>query len=84
MMIFCGLYYPISVLPAGAQVLAQFIPLTFFLEYFRHFYGFPLVSSHPLLYGFGESVLYIFISYGIVFLSLKSAYKRGTLLRLSE
>ena len=84
MMLLCGLYYPISVLPAGAQVLAQFIPLTFFLEYFRHFYGFPLVSSHPLLYGFGESVVYILISYGIVFVSLRSAYRRGALLRLSE
>jgi ABC-2 type transport system permease protein len=84
MMILCGLYYPVSVLPKGAQFLAQFVPLTFFLEYFRHFYGFPQVSSHPLLYGFGESVLYLLISYGIVFLTLKAAYRRGTLLRLSD
>ena len=42
MLLLCGLYYPVSVLPAEVQVLAQFIPLTYFLEYFRHFYGFPL------------------------------------------
>jgi ABC-2 type transport system permease protein len=84
MLLLCGLYYPISVFPAGVQVVAQFIPLTYFLDYFRHFYGFPLVSKHPLLYGFSESVIYILISYGIVYLTLKSAYKRGILLRLSE
>jgi ABC-2 type transport system permease protein len=84
MLLLCGLYYPISVLPKGAQVLAQFIPLTYFLDYFRHFYGFPAVSAHPLLYGFGQSVVYIFLSYGLVSLTLRSAYKRGTLLRLSD
>jgi ABC-2 type transport system permease protein len=84
MLLLCGLYYPISVLPREAQILAQFIPLTYFLDYFRHFYGFPLVSSHPLLYGFGQSVVYLFLSYGLVSLTLKSAYHRGTLLRLSD
>jgi ABC-2 type transport system permease protein len=84
MLLLCGLYYPISVLPKGAQVLAQFIPLTYFLDYFRHFYGFPAASAHPLLYGFGQSVIYLFLSYGMVSLTLRSAYKRGTLLRLSD
>jgi ABC-2 type transport system permease protein len=72
------------VLPRGVQFLAQLIPLTYFLDYFRHFYGFPLVSSHPLLYGFSQSVIYLFLSYGLVSLTLKSAYRRGTLLRLSD
>ncbi|MFZ5450234.1 MAG: ABC transporter permease [Thermodesulfobacteriota bacterium] len=84
MLLLCGLYYPISVLPESVQVLAQFIPLTYFLDYFRHFYGFPLVSRHPLLYGFGQSVIYLILSYGLVSLTLRSAYKRGTLLRLSD
>jgi len=84
MLLLCGLYYPISVLPKGVQFVAQFIPLTYFLDYFRHFYGFPLASPHPLLYGFGQSVIYLFVSYGLVSLTLCSAYKRGTLLRLSD
>ena len=84
MLLLCGLYYPISVLPGWAQVLAQFIPLTYFLDYFRHFYGFPPVSRHPLLYGFSQSVVYLFLSYGLVSLTLRSAYQRGTLLRLSD
>jgi ABC-2 type transport system permease protein len=84
MLLVCGLYYPISVLPKSVQVLAHFIPLTYFLDYFRHFYGFPQAWPHPLLYGFGQSVIYLFLSYGLVSLTLHSAYKRGTLLRLSD
>jgi len=84
MMLLCGLYYPVSVLPREFQFLAQLIPLTYFLDYFRHFYGFPLLSPHPLLYGFSQSVIYLIISYGLVCLTLKSAYRRGTLLRLSD
>lgn len=84
MLLLCGLYYPVSVLPVEVQVLARFIPLTYFLEYFRHFYGFPLHFGRPLLYGFSLSVLYIFISYLILHYTLRSAYRRGTLLRLSE
>jgi len=72
------------VLPQGVQFLAQLIPLTYFLDYFRHFYGFPLTSSHPLLYGFSQTVVYLFVSYGLVALSLRSAYQRGILLRLSD
>jgi ABC-2 type transport system permease protein len=84
MLLLCGLYYPVSVLPVGVQWLAQLIPFTYFLEYFRHFYGFPLTYQRPLLYGFAESVIYILISYALLRYTLKSAYKRGTLLRLSE
>ncbi len=84
MLLLCGLYYPISVLPRGVQIVAQFIPLTYFLDYFRHFYGFPLTFQHALLYGFSESVIYLLISYGVVSRTLKSAYRRGALLRLSD
>jgi len=84
MLLFCGLYYPVSILPPGVRELAQFIPLTYFLEYFRHFYGFPLTSPHPLLYGFSLSVVYLCVCYALVHYTLRSALQRGTLLRLSE
>lgn len=84
MLLLCGLYYPVNILPPGARELAQVIPLTYFLEYFRQFYGFPLHSAHPLLYGFGQSVIYLLISYALLHYTLKSALRRGTLLRLSE
>lgn len=80
----CGLYYPVSVLPAGVQIFAWFLPLTHFLDYFRHFYGFPASSDHPLLYGFAQSLLYLTLTYFWLKLVLKSARRRGTLLKLSE
>jgi ABC-2 type transport system permease protein len=84
MLLLCGLYYPVSILPPGVRELAQIIPLTYFLEYFRHFYGFPLESAHPLLYGFSQSVVYLGLCYALVQYTLNSARQRGTLLRLSE
>jgi ABC-2 type transport system permease protein len=84
MLLVCGLYYPVEVLPPVVQGLAKAMPLTYFLDYFRHFYGFPLISPHPLVYGFGLTVIYLLGSYGLVHFALASAYSRGALLRLSE
>lgn len=80
----CGLYYPVTILPPVVRELAQFVPLTHFLDYFRHFYGFPLLSPHPLLYGFTQSVIYLAVSFILLKVTLRSALKRGILLKLSE
>jgi len=40
MALICGIYYPISILPTPLPEIARAIPLTYFLEYFRTFYGF--------------------------------------------
>jgi ABC-2 type transport system permease protein len=83
-LLLCGLYYPVSILPVGARELAQLIPLTYFLDYFRHFYGFPLLSPYPLLYGFSQCALYLVGSYALLNRTLRGALIRGTLLKLSE
>ena len=83
-LLLCGLYYPVSILPMGARELAQLIPLTYFLDYFRHFYDFPLLSPHPLLYGFAQCAVYLAAGYVLLSRTLKGALKRGTLLKLSE
>ncbi len=79
-----GMYYPVTLLPSGLQTVAQGFPLTHFLEYFRHFYGFPLSSSTPLWRGFGLSLIYLIVGYSFITFSLRWARKRGNLLRLSE
>uniref|UniRef100_A0A7V4G7C6 ABC transporter permease n=1 Tax=Desulfobacca acetoxidans TaxID=60893 RepID=A0A7V4G7C6_9BACT len=84
LLLLCGLYYPVWVLPPGVQEMAHFIPLTYFLDYYRHFYGFPLLSPHPLRYGFLQSVIYLAGSYVLLQATLKSALKRGILLKLSD
>jgi ABC-2 type transport system permease protein len=53
MMFVCGIYYPVSVLPEGMQMIARVIPLTYFLEYMRSFYG---SDTANVLLGFGLAV----------------------------
>ena len=79
-----GMYYPVTLLPTGFQAVAQAIPLTHFLEYFRHFYGFPLSKGAPLWWGFGLSLVYLVVGYSFITFSLRWARKRGNLLKLSE
>lgn len=83
-LLLCGLYYPVSLLPTGVQWLAHNLPLTYFMEYFRSYYGFAGSVTHPLWYGFLLSVGYLLACFGLLRLSLKASIKRGTLLKLSE
>ncbi|MBW1917271.1 MAG: ABC transporter permease [Deltaproteobacteria bacterium] len=84
LMILCGLYYPVSLLPTGVRGLAELIPLTYFLEYFRSFYGFPASVAHPLEWGLLLGLVYLVVSYGLMLLSLKASLRQGTLVKLSE
>jgi ABC-2 type transport system permease protein len=80
----CGLYYPVTILPPAVRAAALLVPLTHFLDYFRHFYGFPLLSPHPLLYAFLQSVIYLALCYAFLRFTLRAALRRGTILKLSE
>lgn len=84
MMLLCGIYYPVTYLPAGISKMAQFIPLTYFLEYFRTGYGFPLNFTHPLIKGFGLSVIYIGIMLWMIEMAFLNAKRSGMLVKLSE
>lgn len=84
LILLCGLYYPVSLFPTGIRWLAELIPLTYFLEYFRSFYGFPSLVDRPLEYGLGLSLVYILASYGLLTLSRRRAIQRGALVKLSE
>ncbi|MDP2767710.1 MAG: ABC transporter permease [Candidatus Methanoperedens sp.] len=81
MMFICGIYYPVSVLPESIQVLARAIPLTYFLEYMRSFYGF---GEANIILGFALAVFYF--AMGIIALdrAIIMARRSGILLRLSE
>jgi ABC-2 type transport system permease protein len=83
-MLLCGLYYPVTILPPVAREVAYLIPLTYFLDYFRHFYGFPLLLPHPLVYGFSQCAFYLVASYLLLNRTLRGARARGALLKLSE
>lgn len=79
-----GIYYPVEVLPRPLELAASFIPLTYFLEYFRSFYGFTMKSHNPILIGFSLTALYNMISAYLLFLSIRNARKKGYLTKMSE
>ncbi len=79
-----GMYYPVTLLPAGVQQVARAIPLTHFLEYFRSFYGFAPSTAHPLFWGLALSAGYLAAGYALLALCLNLARRRGILLKLSE
>jgi ABC-2 type transport system permease protein len=79
-----GVYYPIAVLPPWAQTLAALVPLTYFLDFYRSHYGFPLSFSSPLVFGFGLSLVYLVAAHWILSHAIVRARRTGLLLKLSD
>jgi ABC-2 type transport system permease protein len=80
----CGIYYPVSILPAPFPQIAKIIPLTYFLEFFRTYYGYPGKSGNLLVWGFGLAVLYLILGAILFGIVLQRARRIGTLIKLSE
>ncbi len=83
-MLICGIYYPSSILPTPLFYLSRLIPLTYFLDYFRIFYGIGTVTPFYIVKGYFLLVLYFIGSIFGYELCLKRAKRTGMLLRLSE
>jgi len=81
MMFVCGIYYPVETLPAPFLMIARAIPLTYFLEYFRSFYGYP---GENVLFGFALAAVYFVIGLFMLELAVERARRTGIMLRLSE
>ncbi|HLC41749.1 MAG TPA: ABC transporter permease [Methylomirabilota bacterium] len=83
-LLLCGIYYPVTLLPEPFMTLAAWIPLTHFLEAFREHFGFSPVFQSPLLKGFLSVGAYLALSYWGLTAAIKRARRNGLLLRLSE
>ena len=83
-MVFCGIYYPVSILPEPVSMLAGLFPLTYVLDAFRSHYGFAPEFSHPLLMGFVLSALYIVLAHWALAAAVTRCRRTGLLLKLSE
>lgn len=79
-----GIYYPVEILPKALRLVAYFIPLTYFLEYFRSFYGFASKGTNLLLYGFLLTTVYNLAAVWLLFLSIRNARQKGILTKMSE
>ncbi|MFQ5946928.1 MAG: ABC transporter permease [Anaerolineae bacterium] len=83
-MVFCGIYYPVSILPEPVTTLAGALPLTYFLEAFRSHYGFTSEFGYPLLTGFLLSALYLALAHWALAAAVTRCRRTGLLLKLSE
>jgi ABC-2 type transport system permease protein len=84
MLLVCGIYYPVTILPGWIVAAAKLIPLTYFLEYIRTFYGFE--PSFSLLLAKGYSMVFVYLLMEILLMkaALGRAKRKGILLKLSE
>ena len=79
-----GIYYPVEILPKAFRFAAYFIPLTYFLEYFRSFYGFAPKGTNLLLSGFLLTTAYNMGAVYLLFHSIRNARRKGILTKMSE
>ncbi len=77
-MLLCGIYYPVETLPPFFKALAQCIPITYFLAYFRG------GMTQDALIGFGLVVIYFVVGLLLLRFSYHRARVQGTIIRLSE
>jgi ABC-2 type transport system permease protein len=80
----CGVYYPANILPKKLYILSRFIPLSYFLEYFRSFFGFPVDRFSSLILGYFLSITYIILNTILLKISIERAKKTGIIMRMSE
>jgi ABC-2 type transport system permease protein len=83
-LLLCGVYYPVSILPVPLAAVAAGVPLTYFLEAFRAHFGFAPVFPAPLLRGFALAVVYVAGGYALFAWAVARARRTGMLLRLSD
>lgn len=79
-----GIYYSVAVLPGPVAAIAAAIPLTYFLDAYRAYYGFAPEFAHPILTGGVLAIVYIALSHWALVSAVRSARRSGLLLKMSE
>ena len=79
-----GIYYPISMLPRPAAIVAAGVPLTYFLDAYRSHFGFAPEHGSPILVGLALSAVYIGLSHWALAVAVRRARRSGLLLKMSE
>lgn len=84
LMVLCGIYYPVNLLPEPFLTIAKLMPLTYFLDDVRSYYGFQPLFQHGLWKGGILSVFFTFCGLFFTKLAFQRARQSGLILRLSE
>lgn len=74
---FSAIYFPVSVLPSWAQVVARFVPSSYIFEAARAYIAHGVFDTHQLLISFGLSSLYIILALVFFERSFRVVLDRG-------
>ena len=83
-LVLAGIYYPVSVLPPSVRVLAEAIPLTYFLDAYRAHFGFRSEFAAPIATGLAMSAVYAVLAHWAFRAAVERARQTGLLLKMSE
>ncbi|HET7341217.1 MAG TPA: ABC transporter permease [Methylomirabilota bacterium] len=83
-LVLAGIYYPVSVLPRPVALVAQAIPLTYFLDAYRAHFGFPAEFTAPIATGLAMSAVYAVLAHWAFHAAVERARHTGLLLKMSE
>lgn len=83
-LVLAGIYYPVSVLPRPVALVAQAIPLTYFLDAYRAHFGFTAEFTAPIATGLAMSVVYAVLAHWAFHAAVERARHTGLLLKMSE
>jgi ABC-2 type transport system permease protein len=83
-LLLCGVYYPVSILPAPIQAVAAGVPFTHLLEAFRAHLGYAPVFGAPLARGYVLAAAYVAGGYVLFAWAIQRARRTGMLLKLSD
>lgn len=74
---FCAIYYPLSILPHWAQVVAQFIPLSYIFEGSRQLIATGQMDIEKLVASISLNLIYLTLSFIFLYKSFKKVLNKG-------
>ena len=78
------IYYPLSILPDGLQLLAKALPLVYIFEEVRSILLNNIVNYNNILTALMLNLIYFTISITVFYSAFREARKRGTLINVGE
>ncbi len=74
---FCGVFYPIKILPHWAQIIAACIPMTYIFSALRIYLNDGYIPATILLQGYGMSIAYAAIAIVFFFYAFHKSKEKG-------
>lgn len=74
---FAAVYYPLSILPEWAQMVARFLPMSYVFEGAREVITIGVLDPQKIVYSLGLNIIYIAIGFWFIHSSFRKVMKKG-------